>query len=304
VLINELTTTTTQKVPTTAQEVLGTTAAPNYVVTDGLSSSPSITVNTKTTIPISQDTAHQHRQLGRNILQVKNDTEYCQMDDNLCNVGDDEDVGSQPIAFDFDSTGMTKTTVFYPNKMRQHIEIRDHDEAERQSQKHNLHERAAAAAMDKAASKELALARPKKISVDQNNKQLIHMTENSFFEKMREKKHKYSMGAIYQFPSPIEEESDDGKRTIHLFCPFIYPMLPNENGDDSDAFSGFEGIDDETRIKIHVPVQMLNRTTNSKIIRLAEITGENMSLSESYFELDAALAPTTSADGTIKPESD
>jgi hypothetical protein len=251
----------------------------------------------------------------RTLLQVKNTTEYCKLDDSVCYDKNNDDViddgqmdlPTQPISFDFDSTGMTKTNIFYPNKIKRHFGIKDDEPAERPQEQQQQQQKASEAQTTTSpqASQELVAVRPhKRLTIDHNNKQLIRMSENSFFENMREKKHKYSMGALYQFPSPIEEEeAEDDKKTIHLFCPFIYPMLPNDSGDDMDSFAGLHGgLVEDTRIKIHVPVQMLNKTTNNKVIRLAEITGENMSLSESYFELDAALTPTTTADGTIKPE--
>jgi len=272
------TTTTVPGQTTTTTRPSTTTTLPTTTTTG-----PSISVAAPQEKSAKKPTLHkhvesevkEHRKVAgaRTILQVKNDTEYCQLDDRFCYQNEDDDqVLDLPntLSFDFDSTGMTKTNILYPNKIKRHFGIIDTNE--QTSEK---------------TSQELVPIRSKKLTVDHNNKQLIRMAENSFFEKMIEKKHKYSMGSIYQFPSPIEEETDeDGKKTIHLFCPFIYPMIADPEGNDNDPFAG---LDEDTRVKIHIPVQMLNKTTNGKIVRLAEISGENMSLSESYFELDSAL---------------
>jgi hypothetical protein len=247
---------------------------------------------------------------GRSILHVKNDTEYCGLGEGMCFDGkqkasDDFEDGqmelpTQAYSFEFDGTGMVKKNIYYPTKMKRHFGLRDHDQEK---------DSAVAAKPEKEtavpANELVVPAQVKKdpLNIDHNNKQLIRLTEDSFYAKMREKKHKYSMGSIYEFPSPIEENEqydEDDKKTIHLFCPFIYPMLPTDGDHHDDAFAGLgAGIDEDTRIKLHVPVQILNKTTNTSIIRIAEITGENMSLSESYFELDAALAPVRSEGSPI-----
>lgn len=234
----------------------------------------------------------------RAILQVKNDTEYCGLGEGMCfdskqKASDALEDGqmelpTQGYSFEFDGTGMVKKNVYYPTKMKRHFGLHDHQEKERTAAKPeptvvSTSELVVPAQVQKT---------PKPLTIDHNNKQLIRLTEDSFYAKMREKKHKYSMGSIYEFPSPIEESDEDGKKTVHLFCPFIYPMLPTDGESHDDAFAGLgAGIDEDTRIKIHVPVQILNKTTNNSIIRLAEITGENVSLSESYFDVDPALAP-------------
>jgi hypothetical protein len=239
-------------------------------------------------------TAHttpEHR-TGRTLL-AKNDTGYCEVGNNLCYEKQDTpeatsvddavmELPSQWSA-DFEGSGMIKRDVMFPSKMKKHFGL-DTD--------------------DKVIATAADVAKPEKpFNVNHNNKQLISLTEDTFYEKMREKRHKYSMGSIYEFPSPVEETSEDGKKTVHLFCPFIYPILPSDGEHDDNLFGGFGGaFDEDTRIKIHVPIQLLNKTANSKVMRVAEITGENMSLSESYFELDAALAPVATADGTTKSQ--
>ncbi|KAL0491263.1 X-box-binding protein [Acrasis kona] len=218
------------------------------------------------TLPAASDDVR--RPGGRTLLAhlSKNMTaDTCSLDEGVCRVKDGQ-MQVPELMFDFDGVGMVKKNFYYPNNMQKHFDSS-------------------------------AISQPEVINKN-SNKQLIQMTDGSLYEKVKSKQYKYALGSIYTFPSPIEEEDEDQdhRKTLHLFCPIIYPLLPGPN-DELNDMNNMDGLDERTLVKIHVPIQVMNKSSSGaqdgKIVRLAEITGDNVVLSEAYFEPAASIKAKT-----------
>lgn len=202
---------------------------------------------------------------------------------------------------DFNPDGMMSYDVFYPSKLKRHFSSFSYHQ---QPQKHNASEAAHIRSYDNSTSTSATpIVKSKKKSLTSqshnNSKQISVLTKPTMLNKrMEEKKHKYEKATVY-VPSESSIPNDKSAE-LHMFCPYLYPLVAGIP-DTGYEFStkDFEGSK-KSSMKIHIPIQMVCNKTNTKVIRMAEINAENITLSDVFYEFNGPSLPPRPVEANCK----
>ncbi|KAL9653856.1 hypothetical protein ABK040_012917 [Willaertia magna] len=175
------------------------------------------------------------------------------------------------FGFQFNTDGMAHYDVYYPQQMKRHFSFHNTQSTiDKTNNEEEIH-------IGKYYSNNST-----KHPIDSNNKQMMAISPDVLSKRVILKKHKYEKARVY-----VPTETDESKNELHLFCPYIYPLLADPKKKNFE-FSAKDFDTTKTSVKIHIPVQMLNNKTNTRIIRMAEINADNFKLSEAFYEFSTS----------------
>ncbi|EFC43392.1 predicted protein [Naegleria gruberi] len=190
---------------------------------------------------------------------------------------------------DFNPDGMMSYDVFYPSKLKRHFSSFSY-----QNPKQNASEASHIRNYDNSTSASPIPNKKKSVTSQRHNnsKQISVLTRPTMLSKrIEEKKHKYERATVYV---PSEHNIPSDKPDLHMFCPYLYPLVAGVP-DTGYEFStkDFEASK-KSSMKIHIPIQMVCNKTNTKVIRMAEINAENITLTDVFYEFNGPSLPPRS----------